>query len=72
MRGTTVIYVKHEKSLKNRIGNLMHEIGMFKIVHELRIGSGEILTVKGPAPVRFILDRMYAKEVAPREPFRIR
>ena len=72
MKGTKVIYVKHEKSLRNRISNFMHEVGLFRIVHESRIGSGAIMTVKGGPATLFVLDKMYSKEVALREPFKIR
>ena len=73
MKSTLVIYVKKEKSLKNRIANLMHEVGLFKIVYEKPILDGAIMTVKGNSAVRFILGKLYGKKApAFREPFKLK
>lgn len=74
-RNSEVVTIMYGKTLRNRIGDLMHRLGYFKIMHYVPVfdaGGNEIgirATIKATGKIsRFLLRRLYNAEGISLEP----
>ena len=74
-RNSEVVTIMYGKTLRNRIGDLMHRLGYFKIMHYVPVfdaGGNEIgirATIKCSGKVsKFIMRRLYNAEGISLEP----
>ena len=75
MRNSETVVIIYGKNLKNRIGDLMHRLGYFKIMHYVPVfdaGGNEIgirATIKATGKIsRFLIRRLFNAEGVSLEP----
>lgn len=75
MRNSEVVTIIYGKNIRNRIGDLMHRLGYFKIMHYVPVfdaGGNEIgirATIKATGKIsRFLVRRLFNTEGISLEP----
>lgn len=75
MRNSETVVIIYGKNIRNRIGDLMHRLGYFKIMHYVPVfdaGGNEIgirATIKATGKIsRFLIRRLFNSEGVSLEP----